>query len=166
MRNNHHVAGQVLITHAHIDHIAGISSMRREFPGVCVMCSRDEIPLLDQTNLQARMFSLPEPGIPVNDQYIDPVAPLAICGHSMNVLRTPGHSEGSVSFYVEGMVFTGDALFKGTVGRTDLFGGNHSTLIEAIREVLLPLPDETIVYPGHGDSTSIGEEKRTNRYLR
>ncbi|EIA23345.1 hypothetical protein SFB2_168G1 [Candidatus Arthromitus sp. SFB-2] len=84
----------------------------------------------------------------------------------VEVIATPGHTLGSVSYRIDDLLFTGDTLFKGTIGRTDLYGGDFNTIIESIRFKLFSLPDDTIVYPGHGEESSIGEEKINNRFLR
>ena len=86
-------------------------------------------------------------------------------GLEASIIETPGHSPGSVSLHVGNLLFAGDALFQGSIGRTDLPGGDHDTLLESIRSELLVLPDDTIVYPGHGPSTTIGQERRTNPFL-
>ncbi|MEZ5000122.1 MAG: MBL fold metallo-hydrolase [Bacteroidales bacterium] len=156
----------LLNTHLHLDHIFGNRMVRNEF-GLLTKASR-----LDEYNLKsavshAMMFGLsmeepPEIGRPLEDGEI-----ISLNDISIECRLVPGHTAGSLAFYIkeENCIFTGDALFSGSIGRTDLPGGDYETLMGSIRNRLLTLDDGVIIYPGHGPSSSIGAEKRTNRFL-
>jgi len=158
---------RVLLTHGHGDHIAGIGELKRDWPGLKVFCPRAEAGMLTdpQANLSGAFGLDITAGAP--DELVEPGQTLQAGGLELLVLDTPGHTPGSVSYYCPAAraVFTGDALFAGSVGRSDLPGGDHTRLIESIRRSLLSLPDETVVLPGHGPSTTIGHERRTNPFL-
>lgn len=156
----------ILITHAHIDHVEGVNPLRKKFPGIRMMISADSAAILDQISGQARMFGLPDPGIITADDIIEPDKSFEVCGMSFTAIATPGHCPGSISFLTGNSCFTGDALFKGTIGRTDLPGGSAPLLLDSIIEKLLTLPDETVIYPGHGPSSTVGQEKRSNPWLK
>lgn len=157
----------ILLTHAHVDHIAGLNWFRKKFPGARVyMDKRDEPFLRDpQKNLSA-MFPDPvtcdDPDCWVKDGDV-----IHSCGYTFNVIDTSGHTPGGVSYYMPeyGIVFTGDSLFQGSIGRTDFPGGNTQELVNNIRTHLLTLPYKTIVCPGHGEMTTIGLEKINNPFL-
>jgi glyoxylase-like metal-dependent hydrolase (beta-lactamase superfamily II) len=155
-----------LITHAHIDHVEGVNPLRNKFPGIRMMISSDGNAILGDIHRQARMFGLHDPGPVTADDIIDPGKEFEVCGMRLLPIPTPGHCPGSVSFLIGNSCFTGDALFRGTIGRADLPGGDAALLIESITEKLLSLPDDTVVYPGHGPSSTIGYEKKTNPWLR
>ncbi len=156
----------VLNTHCHLDHIFGNIFIFREYGLRPLFHSDDEYNRLNSVK-HAELFGLtmelpPDPGEFISDGQI-----ITFDNISIKVLHVPGHSSGGVAFYCqeEKVVFTGDALFAGSIGRTDLQGGNFKTLISSIKNKLFTLPEETIVYPGHGESTSIGAEKKTNPYF-
>jgi glyoxylase-like metal-dependent hydrolase (beta-lactamase superfamily II) len=159
------VTGQ-LNTHCHVDHVLGVKHMKTVYQ--CpVRAHQNESSLLSNAPFQGELFGLqlePVPGIdhPIEDHDI-----IAVGEDSLRSILVPGHSPGSLCFYdpAGGFVITGDALFRGSIGRTDLPGGDYDTLIRSIRSRLLALPPETRVYPGHGEPTSIGEEAATNPFL-
>lgn len=156
----------LLLTHAHIDHIFGCAFFAREF-GMKWKLHEADLPLLDNAELQARMFGveLERPAAP--ETSLEEGGTVRFGRATWEILHTPGHSPGSVSFYDEanGFVIGGDVLFQGSIGRTDLWGGSMPALMGSIRTKLLPLPDETVVYAGHGPSTTIGQERRTNAFV-
>jgi len=158
----------VMNTHAHLDHIWGVPATTARF-GIPFAIHRAEEPILQGAPMGAAMFGFPPPVVPVPDFFLEEGTdyPLGTDGDAVRILLTPGHSPGSVCFYsaADGWLIGGDVLFAGSIGRTDLPGGNHQTLLESIRTQLLPLPDETVVYPGHGPATTIGEERRSNPFL-
>ena len=159
----------ILNTHGHVDHIAGNARMKSVYALAPLIIGRNDAHLLrdPQANLSA-MFGVPivSPGA---DRLVDHGERLDLAGIAIEVREIPGHSPGSVVFVLDGsdppIVFGGDVLFAGGVGRTDL-GGDARQLTDGIRAHLYNLPDETVVWPGHGPATTIGVEKRTNPFVR
>jgi len=154
-------------THGHIDHIVGNAAVRRHY-NIPVAAHPDTKGSFLRSHQYAQMFGMPfseEHELPDRDLKDGEV--IKIGESTLEVICTPGHAEGSISLYaeIEGWVFTGDALFCRSIGRTDLPGGNFETLIKSIRERLFHLPDDTTVYPGHGESTTIFDEQRYNMFL-
>lgn len=152
----------ILLTHGHFDHIGGVKALSEKY-GVPVYALEEERQLLrdENMNLSCRMRS----GISLTD--ITPLldgTEMSIAGFKIKVIATPGHTSGGVCYYVEeeAIIFTGDTLFAECIGRTDLPTGNTSTLVRSIREKLLVLPEDVIVYPGHGSATTIEHEKLYN----
>jgi len=165
--NHHHLIPQAVInTHTHLDHIFGVHACMEQF-NIPFLIHEKDVPVLDNAQASAALFGFRLPLVPRPSGFIDEGRPFVVGNESLSVLFTPGHSPGSISFYHEagGWVIGGDVLFNGSIGRTDLPGGNYNTLIESIRKEMLVLPDETIVYSGHGPSTTIGRERRSNPFL-
>lgn len=157
----------IINTHLHIDHSIGNSFTKNTF-NVPVLAHQDDIPLGSAIKQQAVMFGMNESVENVTvDSFLKEGDVIKIGDGELQVIHVPGHSPGSVVLYdkEDGFLIAGDVLFRGSVGRSDLPGGNHSTLINGIKEKLLKLPDNTVVYPGHGPSTTIGEEKLYNPFL-
>jgi len=155
----------ILNTHAHIDHVGAVDALQRA-TGAPFHLHRDELDLLRAVPAQAAMFGLDAPPVPEVTAYLEEGQTFQVGGLPLiSVVETPGHSPGHVSFVVGKIVISGDALFQRSIGRTDLPGGDHELLLRSIRTKLLTLPDETKVYPGHGDPTTIGEERRWNPFL-
>ena len=157
---------RLILTHCHLDHIFGVHRVEREF-GLAPEYHPEEQPINSAAELAAKLYGVdftPGKAAPIP---LTPDDTVAFDGTALKVLFTPGHSPGSISLYNErdGWVIAGDALFFNSIGRTDLPGGDHETLIKAIHEQLLTLPDDTIVHCGHGPSTTIGHERRTNPFL-
>ncbi len=156
----------VVLTHGHIDHVTGVAALRQKFPETKVYIHKFDAEMLTGTkdNLSAlagQTFST-EPA----DVFIEEGDKIELANIKLEVLHTPGHTPGGVSLYSkeDQLVFAGDTLFAGSVGRTDL-GGNMTHLIKSIKEKLLILPDETVVYTGHGPQTTIAQEKTHNPFL-
>jgi hydroxyacylglutathione hydrolase len=158
--------GHILITHAHIDHVGAVAALVDEYACPVLMHAEAE-PMLNQLPTQAMMMGLRFGKVPTVDRHIEDEEVLEIGGLRLRSLYTPGHAPGHLAFYVESesVVFAGDALFAGSVGRTDLFGGSMEVLMQSINERLLTLPDKTKVYPGHGPETTIGNERAYNPFL-
>jgi hydroxyacylglutathione hydrolase len=158
--------GRIIVTHAHIDHVGAVAALVDEYACPVLMHAEAE-PALQQLPTQAMMMGLRFGKVPAVDGHIRDEEVLEIGGVRLESLYTPGHAPGHLAFYVEteGLVFAGDALFAGSVGRTDLPGGSMEVLMRSIEERLLTLPDETRVLPGHGPETTIGEERARNPFL-
>jgi hydroxyacylglutathione hydrolase len=157
---------QILVTHAHIDHVGAVAALAEEYACPVLMHAEAE-PMLKQLPTQAIMMGLRFGKLPTVDRHIEDEEVLEVGSLRLESRYTPGHAPGHLAFYVEneGLVLAGDALFAGSVGRTDLFGGNAELLMRSINERLLTLPDETRVYPGHGPGTTIGDERAYNPFL-
>lgn len=157
----------ILLTHSHFDHVGGLGQLKEEYPQVPVYCHPDAFPMLAQAPMQAAFFGLKIPDVPQPDKMLHEGDTIHIGNVILDVFDTPGHAPGHVSFYHEqqNVIFSGDVLFQGSIGRTDLPGGNYELLIKTIREKLLTLPDETHVLSGHGAVTTIGAERLNNPFL-
>ena len=163
--NNLKVTGQVN-THCHVDHVLGIGHVKANYK--CpVRAHNEEAALLANTPLMGDMFGLTVEPIAGIDKHIEDRENISCGKYKLQSIHVPGHSPGSLSFYSPegGFVITGDALFQGSIGRTDLPGGDYDTLIHAIKSRLLILPPETRVYAGHGPSSTIGKEISENPFL-
>ncbi len=151
-------------THAHFDHV-GANKALKEATGAELLLHEADAPVLATVSNQSRSFGMSPVVSPPADRYVKQGDVLTAGEVSLKVLHTPGHTPGGISLLEEGMVFTGDALFAGSIGRTDFPGGDLLTLIRSIRTQLMTLPDETKVFSGHGPATTIGDERRENPFL-
>jgi glyoxylase-like metal-dependent hydrolase (beta-lactamase superfamily II) len=165
---------QILVTHAHIDHIAGAHRLK-QLTGAPILYNQNDLFQVKMMGVQATWLGIPTPTVQNPDDTLDDGKLISIgadssqsrSGINGSILHTPGHTEGSVCLYLPGqtLLLAGDTLFAGSIGRTDLPGGNTRKLLTSIHDRLLPLPDETIVIPGHGPSTTIGSERSENPFL-
>ena len=157
---------QIVITHAHIDHIAGAHRLK-QLTGAPILYNPRDLPLVQMMDVQATWLGMPTPEVHPPDDTLEDGRIITVTGLSGNILHTPGHTQGSVCLYLpdQSLLLAGDTLFAGSVGRTDLPGGNTQQLIASIHERLLTLPDDITVIPGHGPKTSIGAERASNPFL-
>jgi len=157
---------QIVVTHAHIDHIASAQSMR-QITGAPILYNQADLPLVAMMDIQASWFDLAVPEVQPPDHSPADGEKVAVCGIIGTVLYTPGHSEGSICLYVpaETLLLAGDTLFAGGVGRTDFPGGDEGKLQASLRERLAALPGETVVVPGHGPETTIEIERDSNPWM-
>jgi hydroxyacylglutathione hydrolase len=146
----------ILATHGHFDHVGAVQSLKEKYqaPFACQAMDQDHLKMAQDA--------------PQVDQFLESGEVLETAGLKIKVLATPGHTEGGLCYYMEehGLLFSGDTLFEGTVGRTDLPGGSALEMTRSIKNVLYPLQDETRVFPGHGEETTMGREKKTNPFMR
>lgn len=158
---------QILITHAHIDHIGGALRLKR-LTGAPILFNENDLPLLAMMDQQAAWLGVPTPEVVPPDESLAEGRIVGLEAYAAQVLHTPGHTQGSIClrFAPLNLLLAGDTLFAGSIGRTDLPGGDFDQILASIRERLLPLPDETRVIPGHGQVTSIGQERQSNPFLR
>lgn len=167
IEKNQLIPQAVINTHAHLDHIFGVQAVVDKY-AIPFGIHEKELPILKRGADTAAMFGLQFKDLPTANFFIEDGKKMKLGDDEIMVFLTPGHSPGSVSFYnAEGnWVIAGDVLFNGSIGRTDLPGGNFDTLIESIRTHLFTLPDNTIVLSGHGPATTIGDEKKHNPFLK
>lgn len=158
---------QILITHAHIDHVGGALRLKR-LTGAPILLNENDLPLLQMMGAQAAWLGIAPPETAPPDESLTDGQQVGLEAYPAQILHTPGHTQGSVClhFIPLKMVIAGDTLFAGSIGRTDLPGGNFDQIIDSIEARLLPLPDDTKVIPGHGPATTIGAERRANPFLR
>ncbi len=156
----------IILTHGHFDHVGAAAPLKRK-TGAKIVINKKEIETLKSVPLQARLFGLSPPEVPAPDIFVEEGDTIN-CGEiQLKVIETPGHSPGGISLYneKEKILFSGDALFRRSIGRTDLPGGNFEILIRSIKEKLLTLPGDVKVYSGHEEPTTIEEERKFNPFL-
>jgi hydroxyacylglutathione hydrolase len=154
----------IVNTHAHFDHV-GANKAVKEATGAALLLHGDDAPVLATTALQSQSFGIGSVSSPPPDRLLKHGDVITAGEVSLKVLHTPGHTPGGISLLEQGMVFTGDSLFAGSIGRTDFPGGDLLTLLRSIKTNLMTLPDETKVFPGHGPASTIGDERRENPFL-
>jgi len=153
-------------THCHIDHILGCHFVKEKYNPVYYAPEKD-LPLLEHAADQAKMFDVTLKEPPKPDEFITEETKLILGKSELKFLFTPGHTQGEYCIYLENekICISGDVLFNESIGRTDLWGGNYNTLISSIQNKLLVLPDDVNIYPGHGESSTIGYEKKNNPFI-
>jgi glyoxylase-like metal-dependent hydrolase (beta-lactamase superfamily II) len=157
---------QILVTHAHIDHVGGAVKLKR-ITGAPILLNEADLPLLRMMEMQAGWLGVPTPEIAPPDGSLSEGLVVGLARYPAQVLHTPGHTQGSVCLHFAplNLLIAGDTLFAGSIGRTDLPGGDSNQIIESIHNRLLVLSDETRVVPGHGPATTIGDERNCNPFL-
>lgn len=158
----------IVNTHTHLDHVAALADVIDALH-VPVMMHAADMPVYEMLEGQAAMFGLSAPRRVKIDRFVEHGEKIDVGNLSGEVLLAPGHSPGSICLRFDALghdtVFAGDVLFRGSIGRTDLPGGSYETIVNTLRTLFVPLPDDTVVYPGHGPATTMGEEKRTNPFV-
>ncbi|MFH2061118.1 MAG: MBL fold metallo-hydrolase [Pseudomonadota bacterium] len=152
-------------THGHFDHVGANKQMKEATNAQIAIHPADE-PMLEELSRSAMMFGLSAENSPPADIVLNHGDEISFGEITLKVIHTPGHSQGGICLYTKGFLFAGDTLFAGSIGRTDLPGGDYDTLIASIKEKLMMLDDDTLVYTGHGPETTIGKEKRINPFIR
>jgi hydroxyacylglutathione hydrolase len=166
VRKHNLTVKQIVITHAHIDHVGGAMKLRAA-TGAPILLNQNDYALLKMLDVQAAWIGVPSPGHVEIDRSITTGESVSAGSLVANVFHTPGHTEGSICLYFpqEKKLIAGDTLFAGSIGRTDLPGGDTQKIMRSLYNIVLAFPDETVVVPGHGELTTLGEERETNPFL-
>lgn len=155
----------IVLTHGHGDHIGGVKELKEKLKAPVVIHNEDADMLQDASLNLSNTMSMGEIKI-TPDKTVEDGDTLVFGELKAMIVHTPGHTKGGMCLLIEGNLFCGDTIFKGSVGRSDLYGGNHEALINSIKEKILTLPDNIMLYPGHGQPTTVGEQRATNPFLR
>lgn len=154
----------ILITHGHFDHIVGLNSIKKTFNAPAVIC-KDDLELSNKINDFTRLFGIPNSVPPTYEKFVKDGDIIEVGDLKIKVIQTAGHTEGGVCYLVDGNLFSGDTLFKQSVGRTDLFGGSFDKIRHSVKDILFNLDENTKVFPGHGPMTTIAYEKQHNEII-
>jgi glyoxylase-like metal-dependent hydrolase (beta-lactamase superfamily II) len=154
----------IVNTHGHFDHISGNGALKSA-TGASLLVHGGDVPMLGEAVAHARFFMMRAENSPPPDALLEDQAEVRVGTVLLRVVHTPGHSPGGVTLVMPGAAFCGDLVFHGSVGRTDLPGGSERVLLDSIRRHILTLPDDTVLYPGHGPDTTVGLEKRQNHFF-
>ena len=154
----------ILLTHGHFDHILGLNDLKKEL-NAQIIINKNDLIISDNVNEFTRLFNQPEMIPPKYELFVNDNDEIIVGNLKFKVITTPGHTEGSVCYLIDDKLFSGDTLFRGSVGRTDLFGGNFEKLSDSIKNKLFKLNDKIKVYTGHGPETTIGYEKQYNEII-
>ena len=166
VRKHNLTVKQIVITHAHIDHVGGAMKLRQA-TGAPILLNQNDYALLKMLDVQAAWLGMPAPGEVEIDHSLSAGDSIKAGSLTANVLHTPGHTEGSICLYFapEKKLIAGDTLFAGSIGRTDLPGGSYQKIITSLHDQVLAFPDDTVVVPGHGPLTTVGDERQSNPFL-
>ncbi len=167
LAKHHLTLKQIVVTHGHIDHVGGALRLKKA-TGAPILMNQNDLPQLDMMEVQAGWIGVAPPEVAPPDVSAEEGMAVGIAGHTATILHTPGHTEGSIClhFAPDNLLLAGDTLFAGSIGRTDLPGGDGRQILRSIHDRLLVLPEETLVIPGHGPATTIGDERQANPFLR
>jgi len=164
LRDRDLLVEKILLTHGHFDHVGAVRLLR-EKTGAPVHLHAEDVSRMATARRQGLLFGLSVDDPPPPDVVVGEGDRIAFEGHEFRVVHTPGHTRGCVSYLCGRMAFVGDLIFAGSIGRTDLPGGSHEQLLESVRKKIFVLPDDTVIFPGHGPPTTVGREKRSNPFF-
>ncbi len=154
----------ILLTHGHFDHILGLNDLKKSLNAKALI-NKNDLVISDNVNEFTRLFNQPDSVPPKFEKYVNDGDEIQVGNLKFKVIATPGHTEGGVCYLIDDKLFSGDTLFRGSVGRTDLFGGNFEKLSDSIKNKIFKLSDRIKVFPGHGPETTIGYEKQYNEII-